>query len=420
MGARLREARTAAGLTQRDLSFPGCTPAYISRIEAGARIPSYQILLRFAKRLGVSAQYLATGKGSDGAEGGGFFDPLFEAEIALRLGDDERAAELYEEACQSASSVAAVRAEVGLGQLALKRAEVETGVSLLEGALTNSALPASDAALAGNALGRAYAGQGRFEEAFAIFKRFLAEGKERGDQFEVLRFSVLLANAYIDSGDFMRAQEVLSDVLDLARKAVDPMLRASLYWSQSRLYSSQGKPDLAAEYAQMTIAILKASEHTIEAARSLLLLAHIENDRGNPSAALELVEEGEPIVAAAGERADEAMFVIERARALDALGGSEEAAGLLLGALAHLNDVSRKSAGHAYAEVAQFFRAHGDSARALELYQLAAERFETPDRQLAEVLTAMAEIHEQEGRPEQALQLLKEAVRAQSGAASLQ
>ena len=50
------------------------------------------------------------------------------------------------------------------------------------------------------------------------------------------------------------------------------------------------------------------------------LLAFIENDRGNPEAALELVDEGEPIVAAAGQTTDAAMFTIERARALSALG----------------------------------------------------------------------------------------------------
>ena len=39
VGQRLREAREAAGLSQRDLSFSGCSAAYISRIEAGTRIP---------------------------------------------------------------------------------------------------------------------------------------------------------------------------------------------------------------------------------------------------------------------------------------------------------------------------------------------------------------------------------------------
>src|SRR5690349_8054330 len=94
VGERLRQARQAAGLTQRDLSFEGCTAAYVSRIEAGARIPSLQIVHEFAKRLGVSPEYLATGQ----PEGGDLSSELLEAEVALRLGNEEEARELYEAA----------------------------------------------------------------------------------------------------------------------------------------------------------------------------------------------------------------------------------------------------------------------------------------------------------------------------------
>src|SRR5213595_1923863 len=90
VGRRLREARIAAGLTQRELSFEGCTAAYVSRIEAGARAPSLQILHEFAKRLGVTPNYLATGR----PEGDDLSSELLEAEVALRLGDENRAAEL--------------------------------------------------------------------------------------------------------------------------------------------------------------------------------------------------------------------------------------------------------------------------------------------------------------------------------------
>ena len=61
VGERLKEARERAGLSQRQLSFPGCSPAYISRIESGDRIPSLQLLRELGKRLGVSEDYLATG-----------------------------------------------------------------------------------------------------------------------------------------------------------------------------------------------------------------------------------------------------------------------------------------------------------------------------------------------------------------------
>ena len=51
VGRRLRAARDAAGLTQRDLAVAGCTAAYVSRIESGARIPSLQLLRAFGELL---------------------------------------------------------------------------------------------------------------------------------------------------------------------------------------------------------------------------------------------------------------------------------------------------------------------------------------------------------------------------------
>jgi transcriptional regulator with XRE-family HTH domain len=62
VGQRLREARLAAGLSQRQLSFPGCSAAYISRLEAGDRVPSLQLLRKIAAKLGADEQYLATGE----------------------------------------------------------------------------------------------------------------------------------------------------------------------------------------------------------------------------------------------------------------------------------------------------------------------------------------------------------------------
>lgn len=413
VGRRLRQAREAAGLTQRQLSFEGCTAAYVSRIEAGARVPSLQILREFGKRLGVSADYLATGSN----DAGDLSSDLLEAELSLQLGDEQRAAELYEAARAHPDSAASLaRAELGLGRLAVRRGEIPEGIARLEEALSSGELAPGDDSSAANALGRSYVAQGRFDEAFALFERFLDEARSRGDQFEEVRFALLLANAHIDNGDFGRAYETLGQVLDVARNTADPMFRASVYWSQSRVHLARGEPDRAAEYARMAIATLKASEQTLAAAEALLLLAFIENDRGNPETALELVEEGEPIVAAAGQATDAAMFTVERARALSALGQGEEAAALLLGIVPRLNAAAPKDAARAYLAVADIFREQDDTARALELYELAVEQAPVPGRSVAAALTAMAEIYEEQGEPQMALDLLKRALAARSGA----
>jgi transcriptional regulator with XRE-family HTH domain len=99
VGRRLREARERAGLSQRQLSFPGCSPAYISRIEAGDRIPSLQLLREMGRRLGVSEDYLATGTERHDENA-----VLVEAEISLRLDEREEAARLYGEALEQATT----------------------------------------------------------------------------------------------------------------------------------------------------------------------------------------------------------------------------------------------------------------------------------------------------------------------------
>ncbi len=61
LALRLREARERAGLSQRSLARDICTPAYVSRLEKGERIPSLQLLRRLADRLGADADELASG-----------------------------------------------------------------------------------------------------------------------------------------------------------------------------------------------------------------------------------------------------------------------------------------------------------------------------------------------------------------------
>jgi transcriptional regulator with XRE-family HTH domain len=94
VGIRVRAARTEAGLSQRDLAFPGCSPAYISRVERGERIPSLQVIRELAHRTGVSEQFLAFGRER--------LDPAVAASV--------RAAEEAEERGDAAASGAAYRA----------------------------------------------------------------------------------------------------------------------------------------------------------------------------------------------------------------------------------------------------------------------------------------------------------------------
>src|SRR5256885_2008982 len=86
VGLRLKTARERAGLSQRQLAFPGCTAAYISRLEAGARVAPLQMVNQPAVRLAVPGQWVprrvrtATPRAPDNAP----------ARDGARVGDPDR------------------------------------------------------------------------------------------------------------------------------------------------------------------------------------------------------------------------------------------------------------------------------------------------------------------------------------------
>lgn len=410
VGRRLRAAREKAGLSQRQLSFPGCSPAYISRIEAGDRIPSLQLLRGLGQRLGVSEDYLATGQ-----ERGETFprSSLIEAEVALRLDETEVAERLYREQLERAA-VDGERAQAlaGLGQVAFRKGDPKAAITHLEQASELLGPQAVQQYATADTLGRAYALIGELEAAVKIFEGALEAAQEQGDTVETMRFAVLLANALVDTGHFQRAEALLGRISSLVDESGDPLLRARLYWSQSRLHSERGDPDTGAYYARRALHILQLSEHDYYTARAYQLLAYTEIERGRPAEALVFLEKGWPALAKTGNRLEQAQFRLEEARALAALGRSEEAGALAMELTPIIADAAPEDAGRGYSVLAQVFEQIGEDARALELYELAAKLLEkNPNRFLVIVYDRIAAILERLGRRDEAFEILQRAVR---------
>ena len=132
---RLRRLRHERGLSQRELSSPGVSYAYISRIEAGARRPSVKALRMLAKKLGVTADYLETGseiRDTDERE-----LRIADAELELRLTDDPAEAEkklelLRDEAAAAGDTLAASRANIALGLAAAAAGRNADAIERLE------------------------------------------------------------------------------------------------------------------------------------------------------------------------------------------------------------------------------------------------------------------------------------------------
>ncbi len=412
VGRRLREARERADLTQRDLAFPGCSPAYISRIESGDRIPSLQLLRELGRRLNVSEDYLATGSDRVAPE-----DPrLLDAEVALRLDELGDAERLFREALESAwSGDDRARALAGLGQLAFRRGDPREATERIEQALKLwRAHPADRPALA-DTLGRAKAISGDLAGAVELFRRCLAATKERRDTLEQVRFAVLLANALIDRGDFTEAAELLTDQVAAAETQDDPFTRARLYWSQSRLHAMQNDTRRAARYARRALEIVEMTEHDYYTARAHELLAHIELDRNRPQEALELLRKAWPLLEGSGTPIEKAGFRLEEARALAQLDRREEAGALAMEVSGLLSQANPEQAGRSYGLLGEIYAAIGEHERARELYELSIELLEkNPNRYLVRAYSQLASLLESDGRKDEALAVLKRAVDARS------
>ena len=415
VGIRLRGARVEAGLSQRQLSFSGCSPAYISRIEAGDRIPSLQLLRELGKRLGVSEDYLATG-----AEARGQTKSL-EAELALRFDDLELATELYEELlAEAAAPDARVEALTGLGRIALGRGQLGEAVRLLEEALSTGSREEYELPELAESLGRAYAERGDPTRAVAIFERCVAHFEEKGDPVLSVRFACLLGATLLETGNAGRAEALVTGALGTGEPIADFSARAWLYFSQCRARSAEGDMDGASRYGRLALGTLESADDARFTVQSRQILARAALASGRPKVALAHYQAARPLLESSGSQLDQARFGAGEARALAGLGRKEDAAALAARVPALLGGASPAEAGSVYALLAEVNADLGDADVAKKLYERAAELLEqsNPSPTLIEVYSQIAELYEAQGRREEAYEYMKKALGMQQQVAA--
>ena len=413
LGIRLKKARERAGLSQRQLAFPGCTAAYISRLEAGARVPSLQMVNQLALRLEVTGQWLAIGV--DAA----FVEPveLLDAEVALRLGEVDEAERLFLAHVEPGDPSRAA-ALAGLGQISFRAGRLDEAIERLEQAFELRGRRALIDPGAVDTLGRAYATAGPLDSAIALFGAALDEAHVAGTPIEQVRFAVLLANALIDSGSFALAESALANVIRIAEGISDPLASARLFWSQSRLHSARHEPELASRYARRALEILERTENDTYIGMAYHLLAFAEIEAGNGESALELLARGRTLFGKdLGDR-DEAKFSIEEARALVSLGRTGEAARAAARALGKIDTISAGERGRAYVALADVFVGAGELERAEMLYGQGLDLLIEHGKPFAlDAGRRLADLLEQKGDAAAALAVFKRAAAAASARA---
>ena len=363
--------------------------------------------------MGVSADFLATGAVTgDAAE-----SARLDAEVALRLDDLPTARRLYEEALAGAADgMARSEALAGLGQLALREGRHRDAIELLEAAVEAGAFDVVERPSLAESLARAYGTVGELSPAIALLERCVERYEASGDILQYIRFASMLGYALTDNGDLAGAERVVARALARGDGVADPYARARLYWSQSRLLAEQAQPAAAERYARKTLETLRATEDGYAVAHAIQTLAHICLELGRPREALDLLDEGEPLIRGAGSPPEIAHYRLERARALAALGEHEEAASLAMQIAGQLDEMQPVLRGRAYLLLADLFSDLGEIDRAQELYELAIEFAETqaPGKMLASAYRSLAELLKAQDKRDEALELLESALAIQA------
>jgi transcriptional regulator with XRE-family HTH domain len=276
--ARLRRLRGERRLSQRQLSAAGISYAYISRLEAGDRQPSVRAIRLLARALGVTPEYLETGIDIPLADQ--LELRLADAELRLRLGDDDRAPtavlrEVLAEADAVAETELAARARIALGLAAFNAGSHAEAVEHLSAAV---AAPSTDPVAHSSVyltLASAHRFTGRPERAVEVLESAInrIEDDPAADAGIQIRLAVALSGALSHIGEFAAARTVLREAASFSDP--DPRSQVRLVWSRALLSYREGRPRIAVRDMRRAIALLDQTEDSVELARAHLFCAEV-------------------------------------------------------------------------------------------------------------------------------------------------
>ncbi len=281
LGARIRAARNAAGMTQNDLASKDVTISYISRIESGQRRPDGRVLEILAKRLDSTLSALLEGPSDEICE---LRLQVDYAEIALELGDAAEALRRVDALLRSAKSSATQilrRARYVRARALEASGRIEAAIDELEGLV----LKEEDGVLAfvgGIALSRCYREMGDTGRAITVGERLLEKASDWDllGSDEAIQLTVTVAAAYFEHGDTQYAVRLCRRASETAERTGSTKARASAYWNASVLEMKQGSLPSAVALAQRSLAMLGegADARSLARLRSQLGMMQLQLD----------------------------------------------------------------------------------------------------------------------------------------------
>jgi tetratricopeptide (TPR) repeat protein len=419
LGARLKSARVARGLTQSALAGEGISTGYVSRIESGARRPTLKVLVELARRLDKPVDELLRGVSSSD------YDEirlgLDYAELALENGEAGEAERQARDALTRAELASLdqfrARGHYLLGRAYESQGRMDDAIRELEQAL------ASDSSLmmihAGIALSRCHRNAGDLTLAIEVGERVQkmlpALGLDQTD--EAVQLALTVAGGYILRGDLSQAARLCAEVIDRTENWASPATRSGAYWNASVALSERGQIRDAVDLATRALALQGEGSDARNLGRLRMTLGRLElrlDEASVPDALAHLSRAREELQWSSANAVDLAMSTMALADAHLRAGDAEQAQELAA-------EVVAMDAPAALLERAEAAMIRGQAAWALhrtadamEAYQVAIDLLSAcdEDRYTAQLWYDLAELLEQADMAAQANTALRAAARA--------
>jgi transcriptional regulator with XRE-family HTH domain len=417
IGERIRRLRLERGLSQRELSEPGISYAYLSRIEAGQRMPSLKALRIVARKLGVSPEYIETGKRVPRAAEREL--RLGDAELELRLGggDLQRAAKVFRreimEADDRADASFTARARAGLGLIAAINGDDVEAVKHLETATESGYFPPETRPDLHRTLGYSYMALSAPHRAVELFTAVIERLQTRAPDDPTLhvRFAVYLASAYSALGDADKVRATLAEVTARADvEAASPQARIHLYWARARESWMEADPVVALDQMHRAIGLLESGEDTYSLALAHLASAQMLRHEQQDDEAEFHLELAERLLVLHGDSSDLGMLRAEQAKRAAARGESDEAVELATEGVRLVGDDARYRAAALHA-LGSAYAAGGDVAEAERYFRDALSEHDERRqfREASSVARELAKLLRDTGRVDEAFEVYERA-----------
>ncbi|MFI9121563.1 helix-turn-helix domain-containing protein [Streptomyces bikiniensis] len=331
-GRRLRQLRLQQGKTQAELTGPGMSAAYLSRLESGARFPTQRAVDYLAERLGIPLESFAERTEDELSD--------VVATLASRP-DSERDAEMRDLLAETLDRAKGADASTRWQALALlaqlhallgefpEEFKVLGELSALSDELDRPALQVYTK----QRVARCARNRGDMELARRAVREALRLGEHhrvRLPAADLLRSRLLLVSAEAEVGNVAEAMRISLDVLS-ALPSERGALAAEAYWTAATVSTRQGNDEGARQYLDKAIACLDSRDDITLWMRLRLGAASLCLQGLPPrlDEAQGLLSAVEPVLDFAGPPRHRQEFLFLRAQLAFQLGDSDRAAALV-------------------------------------------------------------------------------------------